>query len=126
MEEVWKEVVGAPRYRVSNLGNVFGLIRGKQLKPFLGGKRRFYYQVYITYSNGYRTAKNVHSLVIQAFVGERPDGMECRHLNGNPLDNRLENLKWGTSKENSDDIALHGRKRGRPPKCKITAEPQAV
>src|SRR4051812_23303084 len=34
----------------------------------------------------------VHHLVLEAFVGPKPDCMECRHLNGNPADNRLENL----------------------------------
>lgn len=29
--------------------------------------------------------------------------MECRHLNGNPVDNRLENLCWGTHSENEYD-----------------------
>ena len=51
---------------------------------------------------------NVHTLVLNAFVGERPQGMVCRHLNGNPLDNRLCNLKWGTPQENTQDSIRHG------------------
>jgi hypothetical protein len=35
--------------------------------------------------------------------------MECRHLNGNPGDNRLENLSWGTHKENMIDRNGHGK-----------------
>lgn len=32
----------------------------------------------------------------------------CRHLDGNPSNNRPENLRWGTAKENSDDMIRHG------------------
>jgi hypothetical protein len=38
--------------------------------------------------------------------------MECRHLDGNPANNRLENLAWGTDKENGQDRIRHGRKSG--------------
>ena len=51
---------------------------------------------------------NVHTLILNTFVGERPKGMLCRHLNGNPLDNRLCNLKWGTPQENVQDSIRHG------------------
>jgi DNA-binding NarL/FixJ family response regulator len=40
--------------------------------------------------------------------------MECRHLNGQRDDNRLENLAWGTRKENCADARAHGT--ARPPK----------
>lgn len=54
----------------------------------------------------------IHHLVLEAFVGPRPAGMECRHLNGMPDDNRLENLRWGTSSENSLDVVRHGHHPG--------------
>ena len=50
----------------------------------------------------------VHRLVLEAFVGESPKGMECRHLDGNPQNNNLENLKWGTRKQNIEDRRRHG------------------
>jgi hypothetical protein len=50
----------------------------------------------------------VHHLVLESFVGPKPDGMECLHGNDIPDDNRLANLKWGTSSENSYDIVRHG------------------
>jgi hypothetical protein len=40
--------------------------------------------------------------------------MECRHLDGNSLNNTLENLRWGTKAENETDKFLHGNRR-RPP-----------
>ncbi|KAF5069667.1 HNH endonuclease [anaerobic digester metagenome] len=50
----------------------------------------------------------VHKLVLETFVGARPEGMLCRHLNGNALDNRLINLCWGTPKQNAQDSIRHG------------------
>ena len=50
----------------------------------------------------------VHRLVLEAFVGPCPEGMECRHLDGNPGNNRLDNLAWGTPKENFADSMRHG------------------
>ncbi len=54
----------------------------------------------------------VHHLVLEAFDRPKPAGMECRHLNGQPGDNRLENLRWGTSSENSFDVVRHGHHHG--------------
>lgn len=53
--------------------------------------------------------KPVHQLIMQTFVGEAPHGKEVRHLNGNPTDNRLCNLAYGTRTENIIDVMLLGR-----------------
>ncbi|MGC5078489.1 HNH endonuclease signature motif containing protein [Agrococcus sp. DT81.2] len=45
----------------------------------------------------------VHHLVLEAFVGPRPDGMFGCHWNDDPYDNRLENLRWATPSANSLD-----------------------
>jgi hypothetical protein len=51
----------------------------------------------------------VHSLVLEAFVGPRPDGMQCRHFpDRNPTNNRVSNLSWGTPLENANDRRVHG------------------
>ena len=52
----------------------------------------------------------VHQLVMRAFVGEPPEGMEVRHLNGDPTDNRLENLKYGSRTENILDVFYQGKR----------------
>lgn len=66
----------------------------------------------------------VHRLVLEAFVGPRPKGGVCRHLDGNPLNNKLNNLCWGTQKENLADRLLHGTvNRGeRNGQSKLTAD----
>lgn len=54
------------------------------------------------------TEKRVHRFILEVFVGSCPEGMEGRHLNGNPADNRLDNLAWGTHTENIRDKFRHG------------------
>jgi len=47
--------------------------------------------------------------VLLAFGPPQPLGCECCHTNGNMFDNRISNLRWGTSLENNSDKARHGR-----------------
>lgn len=58
--------------------------------------------------SGRRKMVYVHALVLEAFVGPRPEGLEGRHRNGVPDDNRAENLEWGTRAENVLDSVRHG------------------
>ncbi|MDJ0489126.1 HNH endonuclease [Rhodococcus qingshengii] len=59
--------------------------------------------------NGKRTKVPVARLVAEAFHGLRPtpDHQIC-HVDGNKLNNRAENLRWGTAKENAADRDSHG------------------
>lgn len=50
----------------------------------------------------------LHRLLLDAFVGPCPDGCEALHGNGERLDNRIENLRWGTRAENVADAIRHG------------------
>jgi hypothetical protein len=65
-----------------------------------------------------------HHLVLEAFVGPRPRGLECRHLNGNAKANYVGNLVWGTAKENAEDRMRHGTtaRGGRICFCRLTPE----
>lgn len=51
---------------------------------------------------------NIQRLVLFAFVGPCPDGLEARHLDGNPHNNHLRNLAWGTPVQNGQDKIKHG------------------
>jgi hypothetical protein len=51
----------------------------------------------------------VHTLVLEAFTGPCPPGLECCHGDGNPANNRLGNLRWDTPSENQRDTLRHGR-----------------
>ena len=117
--EAWRPVVGyGSQYEVSNLGRVRGLgrsdsvrerrkIKDRFLKPFLrdqGG----YLTVRFTTSAKTKTFY-LHRVVLEAFVGPCPEGMECAHDNGISTDCRLRNLAWKTRRANADDRIKHGR-----------------
>ncbi len=102
-----------PGYGVDDAGNVWSCIRrrcGDQVS--YGDWRRLKPQRdkhgYRFVRLGRRTYRNIHRLILEAFVGTRPPGHECRHLNGIRHDNRLKNLAWGTRKENAADAIRHG------------------
>lgn len=49
-----------------------------------------------------------HYLVLLTFVGDRPEGMECCHNDGDSLNNKLSNLRWDTHHQNNQDRKKHG------------------
>src|SRR3990167_1714304 len=63
-------------------------------------------------NDGLFTTRYVHHLVLEAFVGPRPNGCEALHNDGNAWNNTLENLRWGSRDENLADFRRHGRKKG--------------
>lgn len=99
--EEWTDVPGFPGYRVSNLGRVRGR-RGWILKTYPAGSST-YPSFTACVPGRERRRIPVHRAVLFAFVGVPPEGHECNHINGNKLDNRLDNLEWVTRSEN----ALH-------------------
>jgi predicted DNA-binding protein len=78
------------------------------------------------YKNDKGHVESVHKLVLEAFKGKAPKDHECRHLNGDKLDNRLENLEWGTHEENVEDRHRNGNwtalKGEENPHAKLTEE----
>ena len=99
--EQWRDVVGHEGYRVSANGRVLGK-SGKILSPVDNGHG------YMSVPISGAPRRYVHQLVLEAFVGPRPDGYQARHLNGNRGDNRASNLAWGTPSENARDKLAHG------------------
>lgn len=53
----------------------------------------------------------VHRLVMLAFSGPCPIGMEVLHADGDPKNNALSNLRYGTRSENNLDVTRHNRRK---------------
>lgn len=111
----WRQIPGFPEhYEVSNTGMVrTWLLRGTRKrvehpKTMTGCLMRGYPCVVVRDLTGQKRNLRVHQAVLTAFVGPCPPGHEARHLDGNRTNNHVENLKWGTPKENSDDKRRHG------------------
>ena len=97
-------------YEVSDLGRVRSMKTwgrwpsGRIIGRAMGGYRR------VTLHDGARKSERlVHHLVLEAFVGPCPEGMEASHRNDVSDDNRLENLLWETHRENIARRTLNGR-----------------
>jgi hypothetical protein len=103
-------IPGHPDYLACRLGAIFSAKTGRPipLNPWMSGK---YLQVSM-HHDGNRYVSRVHQLILETYVGPRPDGMECRHLNSVTTDNRLSNLAWGTTSENGEDRKRAGSLRG--------------
>lgn len=109
MKETWKptEVVG---YEISSHGRVRSFWENRYLRTTA--------QKYLKHSlnsNGYPivnlrrgNTKLVHVLVLEAFVCKRPNGLQGCHNDGNPLNNKLSNLRWDTVSSNVMDAIEHG------------------
>ena len=126
MPETWKTIPGFPDYEVSDQGRIRSYARGKvrYMKP--GRTRKGYLRESLA-ADGRNHTMAVHRLVLEAFVGPRPAGYQCDHINAVRDDNRLVNLRWVTAKENRHNpiteircVANHPRKR--PIRCVETGE----
>ena len=122
-EKVRVEVAGFPRYEISADGIVFTcLVRrrvggrrggfewvlGEQWRPLSQSVDKNGYRRVGLRRDGRLISQSVHRLVLRSFIGECPDGMVACHGNGTPSDNRLENLRWDTPRNNHYDKVLHG------------------
>jgi hypothetical protein len=116
--EKWKEIPGYEGfYSVSNLGRVraeerqvpgkCGSIRTLPQKIMNPSNTDGYVQVSL-HKEKSRFCKKVHVLVMLAFSGPRPMGMEVAHNNGVRNDNRIENLRYDTKLGNCADKKTHG------------------
>ena len=109
--EIWKDIKGySGEYQVSNYGRVrsFKSKSWKIKKNVLGAGGRYVVSLPNLSNPSRSMAVHTHVLVMEAFKGDKPSNKDLiRHLNGNCLDNRIENLEYGTHKENSEDTILH-------------------
>jgi hypothetical protein len=126
MEE-WRDIPGyIGLYQASNEGRIRSLIRllpsateagiRKEKKVLSPGSDRNGRMHVALSADGKVRHYQVHRLVLLAFVGPCPEGMECLHGDGNPVNCAIGNLRWGTRLENHEDRRRHGRGFGVPKK----------
>lgn len=133
MKEIWKSIQGFPNYKVSNRGRVKSLSRIYAIVHFRTGAkvakktkeriiegwvkrngRRAIARMVALRREGKTYEMRVHCLVLTAFKGNKPDGFEGCHNDGNPLNNNLSNLRWDSHLQNMYDSIGHGTKVNPP------------
>lgn len=105
-KEVWKKTSAVDGFEISSLGQ----IRKASTKKILKQYTQKGYKVIALYPKGKGTKRfRISRLMLQTFNGDPPDpSYHAAHLNGKPGDNRIENLKWCSPKENNAHKWLHG------------------
>lgn len=118
--ETWSPIPHCPGYEASDQGRIRSVdrtvtsphrgtqrLRGRVIKAYPNPDSRRA-QVRLSFGAEQRTFL-VAALVLSAFVGPRPPGADACHNSGDPVDDRLENLRWDTRSENMLDVIRHGR-----------------
>lgn len=101
--EHWLNIDGYDNYQVSNFGRVRNSTTDRILKPNDDGHG--YLNISLCKDKKKKTQK-IHVLVANEFI-EKPDGKTCvDHIDRNPLNNHVENLRWVTRSENSRNRSI--------------------
>lgn len=117
--EIWKPVVGFEgMYEVYDLGRVRSLDRVVTSPDAKSGypkricgrvlKLQKHSGGYAQVGLGRAGSALVHVLVLESFVGPRPEDHEGCHFDGDKTNNRLDNVRWGTREDNCADKEKHG------------------
>ena len=129
--ERWQDIPGYEGfYQASSLGRIKSVHRiidsvsrnGNRYKKSVqerimsGGKNSWGHAMIILCREGITKPHLIHRLVLKTFIGPCPNGMQSRHFpDDNKANNCLDNLQWGTPKENGADKIVHGTSgKGRP------------
>lgn len=120
--ERWLAAESFPGYEVSSCGRV--LSRKRSSPRVLQPREVNGYMLVQLFRDGRHVYRYVHRLVLEAFVGPCPDGMEAAHRDGVCTNNCLGNLLWTTPQENHSHKRAHGTDpRGeRNPRARLTPE----
>ena len=109
---VYRNIDFGNKYIVQSDGIVKSNVNNKILKPFGDGKRG-YLKVKLYDINGIPHTISLHRLVIETYLPiSNSQDMEVDHIDGNIFNNRLDNLRWVSRKEN---LSHKGKFRHRRP-----------
>lgn len=101
------EVPGFPGYYVTPDGRIIGRTGG-WLKPQRDRSGHLAIQAQV---DGRRRTLSLHRAVLLAWVGPPPEGAQACHNDGDPANNRVDNLRWDTHSANQLDRYRHAKRR---------------
>lgn len=107
MDEKWWYIDGFPGYMISNCGRVWSSKTGRFLKPKRANEHGHLMVSLCRAGNVYY--RLIHRLVAEAFLDNPLNYPIVRHLDDDPEYNYVENLAWGTQKQNFHDCIMSGR-----------------
>lgn len=116
MTEEWRPIPGFAGYFASSLGRIASKKRGKRRilrqwvvrSPYMG-KSYTYPAVCLHRDRGRTCHRAVGRYVLVAFTGTDDPKLLCLHKDGDPFNNKLDNLTWGTAHDNARDRKAHHR-----------------
>lgn len=104
MKDIWKDIPEYEGfYRASRFGEIKSLPRNgtvKNEKILKGGIDGGGYRIFNLSKEGKNCTKTLHRLIATTFIQNPLNLPEVNHINGNKLDNRVENLEWCTRSQN--------------------------
>ena len=115
-QEIWKDIKGFPNYKISNYGNIFSKKMKRNMKHFIsqGG--------YITTNirmNGHQYHLKNHRIVAEEFIPNKENKPCVNHIDGNKLNNNVNNLEWCTYSENMQHAIKNNLFRDKQKRKKI-------
>ncbi len=113
MKLEFKEIQGFSGYRVNTLGQVWSDRSNRIRKSFVN---KGYQQLGLVNDEGKIKTRQVHQLVAIAFLNHKPNGLNIvvDHIDGNPLNNRLDNLQIVSNRKNTSKDRCRTKKSGLP------------
>ena len=100
---------GHENYRVGSDGSIWESLNGGWVGVRTRPMKRSGHLSVSLRTNGRSRKHLLHRLILEAFIGPCPEGMECCHFpDRDPSNNNLNNLRWDTRKNNHQDRIIHG------------------
>jgi len=93
-----KEIKGFDGYYAVSDGNIYSSITNKNLSSFVDNVG---YKQVVLYKDKKRHYKRVHRLIAETFIPNKNNLSQVNHINGDKLDNRVENLEWTNNSGNT-------------------------
>lgn len=108
----WRSIPGFEgTYEVSEYGDFRRVLKNGSTRPKSQFKKRGMYAEAVLYKSSVGYHVMAHIAVAQAFIGERPEGTEVSHIDGDSLNNHFSNLKYDTVLNNRREKLAHGTHR---------------